>query len=78
MGSAYLSARMNERVTMKPHDERSSAHRHAERRVDAEAVSAAIEAQSTSVGCEVMLKVLPRDDTLRASYVRRRWQGLNR
>ena len=70
---------MNERVTMKPHDERSGARRDAERRVDAEAVSAAIEAQSTSVGrCEVMLKVLARDDTLRASYVRRRWQGLIR
>jgi len=26
----------------------------------------------------VMLKVLGRDDTLRASYLRRRWQGLTR
>jgi hypothetical protein len=64
---------------MKPHDERSDAQRGAEQRVDAEAVSAAIEAQATSARrCEVMLKVLARDDTLRASYVRRRWQGLTR
>jgi hypothetical protein len=64
---------------MKPHEETSGARRGAERRVDAEAVNAAIEAQSTSVGrCEVILKVLPRDDTLRASYVRRRWQGVTR
>jgi hypothetical protein len=60
---------------MKPHDERSGA----KRRINAEPVSAAIEAQSTSVRrCEAMLRVLPRDDTLRASYVRRRWQGLTR
>jgi hypothetical protein len=62
---------------MKPHDGRNGSQRGAERRVDAEAVSAAIEAQSTSAArCEVLLKVLARDDTLRVSYVRRRWRGL--
>jgi hypothetical protein len=61
---------------MKPHDERSGAQSDAERRINAETVSAAIEAQSTTAArCELMLRVLARDDTLRRNYVRRRWQG---
>jgi|GEM_PF-3754132 hypothetical protein len=59
--------------------EHKRAQRDAERRVDAEAMSAAIEAQAMPPGRHgVMLKVLGRDDTLRASYLRRRWQGLTR
>ena len=64
---------------MKPQDKRSGTQKDAEPRVDAEAVSAAIEAQAAQVGrSEMMLKVLNRDDTLRASYVRRRWQRSTR
>jgi len=64
---------------MKPDDKRSGAQKDAERRSDAEAVSAAIEAQAASLGrSEAMLRVLGRDDMLRAGYVRRRWQGLTR
>jgi hypothetical protein len=49
------------------------------RRTDAEAMSAATAAQVVPPGrYEVMLRVLGRDDTLRASYLRRRWQGLSR
>lgn len=56
-------------------------HRDARRgagpQTNAEAVSAAMEAHAAPPGhCEVMLRLLCRDDTLRASYVRRRWQGL--
>ncbi|HWE15728.1 MAG TPA: hypothetical protein VG758_00890 [Hyphomicrobiaceae bacterium] len=48
-------------------------------RVDAEAMSAAMQAQAVAPGrCEMMLKVLGRDDRLRANYLRRRWQGLTR
>jgi hypothetical protein len=57
--------------------EHKRAQRDTERRVDAEAMSAAIEAQAVPTGrYEVMLKLLSRDDALRASYLRRRWQGL--
>jgi hypothetical protein len=59
--------------------ERKRAELDTERRVDAEAMSAAMETQGEPPGrCEVMLKVLGRDDRLRASYLRRRWQGLTR
>jgi hypothetical protein len=58
-------------------------HRRAQRdtecRDDVEAMSAGIEAQAAPPRRhEVMLKMLSRDDTLRASYLRRRWQGLTR
>jgi hypothetical protein len=59
--------------------EHRGAQRDTERRVDAEAVSAAIEAQAAPMGrADAMLKVLSRDDALRARYLRRRWQGLTR
>ena len=59
--------------------EHKRAQRDTERRDDVEAMSAATEAQAAPSGrCEVLLKVLGRDDTLRASYLRRRWQGLTR
>jgi hypothetical protein len=64
---------------MKPDDKRSGAQKDAEPRADAEAVSAAIEAQAASLErSEAMLRVLSRDETLRTSYVRRRWQRLTR
>ena len=50
-----------------------------ERCADSEAIGAVGKTQPSSLGqCEAMLKVLCRDDTLRHSYVRRRWQGLTR
>jgi hypothetical protein len=61
------------------HDEHNCAHRDTERPVDAQAVSDAMQAQAVPSGrYELMLKVLGRDDALRASYLRRRWQGLTR
>jgi hypothetical protein len=61
------------------HDEHKRAQRDTGRRVDAQAVSDTIEAQAVRSGrCDLMLKVLSRDDALRASYLRRRWQGLTR
>jgi hypothetical protein len=64
-------------VIMMLDSEHKRAQRDTERRVDAEAMSAAIEAQAVPTGSyEVMLKLLSRDDALRASYLRRRWQGL--
>jgi hypothetical protein len=64
-------------VIMMLDSEHKRAQKDTERRVDAEAVSAAIEAQAVPTGSyEVMLKLLSRDDALRASYLRRRWQGL--
>jgi hypothetical protein len=60
-------------------DERRGVQRDAERCADVETGGAAREIQPTSPGpCEVMLKVLCRDDSLRRSYLRRRWQGLAR
>jgi hypothetical protein len=59
--------------------ERRGVQQDTERRADTEAGGAAREIQPTSLGqCESLLKVLCRDDTLRRSYVRRRWQGLVR
>ena len=53
------------------------ARQDAKRRADAQAMSVTVEAQSapTKRG-DMMLKLLSRDDALRASYLRRRWQGL--
>lgn len=60
-------------------DERRDAQTDTERCVDNQAIGAVRKTQPSSLGqCEAMLKVLCRDDTLRASCVRRRWQGLTR
>jgi hypothetical protein len=68
-----------ERVIMMLEDERRGVQQDAERCADTEAGGAAREIRPVSAGkCEAMLKVLCRDDTLRRSYVRRRWQGLAR
>jgi hypothetical protein len=57
--------------------EHKRAQRDTERRDDVEALRAGTKAQAApSARSEVLLKVLGRDDTLRASYLRRRWQGL--
>jgi hypothetical protein len=57
--------------------EHKRAQRDTEGGDDVAALIAGMEAQAAPSGrCEVMLKVLGRDDTLRASYLRRRWQGL--
>jgi hypothetical protein len=62
-----------------PGDERGRARRGTERRIETEAMDAPKEAQATLLGrFEAMLRVLGRDDALRRSYVRRRWQGLAR
>lgn len=60
--------------------EHRGAQRDTERRVDAaEEIGALKETPPTPPGrCDAMLKVLSRDDRLRASYIRRRWQGLTR
>jgi hypothetical protein len=73
-------SRINKKqVIMMLVDERRSVQLDAERYADAETGGAAREIQPTSPGrCEVMLKVLCRDDSLRRSYLRRRWQGLAR
>jgi hypothetical protein len=76
--SGYLT-RINKRVSMMLDGEHKRAQRDTERRVNAEALGAAIEAQAAPPErCKMMLKVLGRDDALRASYLRRRWQGLSR
>jgi hypothetical protein len=60
-------------------DERRDAQTDTERCVDSEAIGAFRKTPPSSLGqCEAMLKVLCRDDTLRASYLRRRWQALTR
>jgi hypothetical protein len=59
--------------------EHERAQRDTGRRDDREASIAGTEAQAAPSGRrEAMLKVLGRDDTLRASYLRRRWRGLTR
>ena len=73
-------SRINKKqVIMMLVDERRGVQPDAERCADVETGGAARETQPPSPGrSEVMLKVLCRDDSVRRSYLRRRWQGLAR
>jgi hypothetical protein len=68
------------RVIMMLDGEHQGAEKETERHVDAVGIVVGCnEAQPTLLGrCDGILKVLSRDDALRVSYVRRRWQGLTR